>query len=119
MASKAKIRQYVGEDLGLVPIGQDLESQDQNRIDVVFDQVYERLKEEGLAIWASNADVPTKLVPYVQLMIEEKLLSTYSVPELRYNRIKRDAGENGDIALANIAELAIPEDESTDQAVDY
>lgn len=119
MASKAQIRQRVGEDLGLVPIGQTLENQDQSRIDMTFNEVYNRLKEKGLATWASTADVPTEIVPYYVLMMEEKLLTSYSVPESRFLRIKNDAGDDGDKALNNISELITPEYESTDEVEDF
>lgn len=112
MATKAQIRQRVGEDLNLVPIGQDLEAQDKNRIDTTYTEVYNRLKKESLAVWASDASVPEEVTPYYIDMMLEKLLTSYSVPPARYERIKRDAGDNGDIALANIAELVIPEYES-------
>lgn len=119
MATKAEVRQRVGEDLGLVPIGQILESHDQIRIDATFDEIFQRLKEKGLAAWASTAEVPTKLVPYFCLLMEERLLTSYSVPESRYLRIKNDAGENGNTALAKIAELVIQEHESTDGITDF
>lgn len=114
MATKEEVRQRVGENLGIVPVGQDLENQDKNRIDMTFDEVYERLKEKGLATWASTAEVPTKLVPYFALMMEEKLLISYSVPDSRTVRIKSDAGPDGEEAMNKLAELAIPEYESTE-----
>lgn len=119
MATKAQIRQRVGEDLGLVPVGQALESQDQSRIDTTFDEVYGRLKEKGLAAWASTAEVPSEVVPYYVLMMLEKLLTSYSVPESRYLRIKNDAGDDGDKALSNISELTTPEYESTDEETSF
>lgn len=119
MATKAEIRQRVGEDLGLVPIGQSLESQDQARIDATYGEVYERLKEKGLAAWAFASDVPTKLVPDFCLLIEERLLISYSVPDSRYMRISTDAGPGGQLALARFAGLAIQEYESVDGPADY
>jgi len=47
-------------------------------------------------------------------MMCEKLLVSYSVPESRYLRIKEDAGPNGSVAMANLAELAVPEYTSRD-----
>lgn len=119
MATKAQIRQRVGEDLGLVPVGQTLENQDQSRIDATFTEVYNRLKEKGLASWASTAEVPSEIVPYFAIMMEEKLLTSYSVPESRFLRIKNDAGEDGDKALNNISELTTTEYESTDEVTDF
>lgn len=119
MATKADIRQQVGEDLGLVPVGQLLESQDQIRIDSAYDSVYARLKELGLATWAVAGDIPTKLVPYVALLMAEKLLISYSVPESRYVRIKNEVGVDGQTAISNIAEMIVPEYESTDTGQDF
>lgn len=119
MATKAEVRQRVGEDLGLVPVGQALESQDQTRIDATYGEVYARLAEKGLAAWASTGEVPERLVPNVCLMMEEKLLTSYSVPESRYLRIKQDAGEDGKLALARLAELVVQEYESLDGVADY
>lgn len=119
MTTKAEIRQRVGEDLGLVPIGQTLESQDQLRIDTTFDEMYARLKEKSLAAWSSSGAVPDRLAPYFCLLMEEKLLVSYSVPESRYLRIKTGAGENGKIAIANIAELVVQEYESLDNDTDF
>jgi len=119
MASKAELRQRVGEDLSLVPVGQDLESQDQLRIDATIDEVYEFLKEKGIATWSSTADIPTKFVPYFALMVEEKLLTSYSVPDSRYQRIKQDAGPDGRTAFAKLSELAVPSYESLEDETDF
>lgn len=119
MATKAEVRQRVGEDLGLVPIGQDIESQDQIRIDATYDETYARLKKEGLAAWASASEVPDSLVPYFCLLMEQRLLITYSVPESRYLRIMSDAGADGMLALAGIAKMAYTDYESLDGPADY
>lgn len=119
MATKAEVRQKVGEDLGLVSIGQTLESQDQAKIDTTFDEAYARLKEKGLASWAASGNVPTAIVPYFCLLIEEKLLTPYSVPESRYLRIKGAAGENGVIAIHNIAHLSVQEYMPETDEADY
>lgn len=119
MATKAQVRQRVGEDLSLVPIGQDLESQDQARIDQTFDEVYEILKDKGLATWSSTSEVPTKAVPYYCLLMEEKLINTYSVPESRYQRIKQDAGPDGEMAMAKLAKAILPSYESNSEPEDF
>lgn len=119
MATKAEMRQRVGEDLSIVPIGDTLQNQDQTRIDAAFEEVYERLKEKGLATWASTAEVPTKLVPYFSLMMQEKLLTSYSVPDSRYQRVMAAAGPDGMMAMAKIAELGLPEYEPTTEDVGF
>ena len=119
MATKEAIRQRVGEDLGRVPIGQDLEYQDQVRIDTTFDEVYARLEEKGLATWAQTAEVPDKLVPYYVLMMEVSLLTSFSVPETRSMRIKLDAGQDGDLAEKKLAKLAISSYESVESEAGF
>lgn len=117
MATKAEIRQRVGEDLGLVPVGQPLENQDQTRIDATFSEMYERLKERGLATFPAAGPVPAKLVPSFCLLMASHLLTSYSVPESRYLRISTDAGPGGSLALNNFALLATPE-YTSDSCVD-
>ena len=114
------MRQRVGEDLSLVPVGQATESQDQTRIDAAFDEVYQRLKQKGLATWASTADVPSELTPYFALLMLQKLAGiSYSVPDARYQRIQLEAGPDGEFALAKLAELALPEYDSVDNDVGF
>jgi hypothetical protein len=119
MSTTAEIRQQVGEDLGLVPIGQDLESQDQLRIDAAYTQTYERLKEKGLAAWPSAGPVPNKLVPYLCLLMEQRLLVSYSVPESRYVRINSESGPDGDQAMKKIAELIVQQYEPSSDEADF
>ena len=119
MTTKADLIQRVGEDLALVPVGQALESQDEARISATYTETYKRLKEKGLATWAFTADIPDELTPYVGLMMSEKLLTSYSVPEARFVRIKTDAGAGGNVALADLSELVTPEYESIDDEVGF
>lgn len=119
MATKEEVRQRVGEDLGLVPIGQALESQDDARIEATYNEMYARVKEKGLASWTAAGDVPDRVMPYFCLLIEEKLLTSYSVPESRNIRIKNDAGEDGEKAMLALAEMTIQEYESTDEPQDF
>lgn len=119
MATKAEVRQRVGEDLSLIPVGGTLESQDQTRIDATFDEVYARLKQQGLAVWASTADVPAEVVPYYVQMMLQKLTLTYSVPAERYQRIQGEAGPDGASALMKIADLITPAYESIYEPVGY
>jgi hypothetical protein len=119
MVSRAEVIQRVAEELALVPVGQAPEAQDKTRIGQAYDQQYARLKEKGLATWASTDDVPDKVVPHFELMILEKLLTRYSLPEARYLRIKTDAGPNGNVALADVAELVTEEYEDINGPEDF
>lgn len=119
MSTMAEVRQRVGEDLGLVPIGQTLEAQDQLRIDASYTEMYERVKEKGLATWPAAGPVPNKLVPSFCLLMAYHLLTSYSVPESRFIRIANDAGPNGSLALNALAGLAVPEYESHNDVADF
>jgi len=119
MATKAEMRQRVAEELSLTPVGEAIASQDATRIDATYSEVYERLKEEGLAYWASSAGVPTKVVPYYALMMEEKLARAYGTSDARYQRILSLAGQDGDAAMMKIARLLRPDYQSTDDVQDY
>ena len=119
MATKAEVRQRVGEDLGLVPTGQALEAQDQNRIDATYTEMYELAKEKGLAAWPSAGPIPDKCVPSFCLLMCSRLLTSYSVPESRYVRIISEAGADGGIALQKLGAAVVPEYESHSDPADY
>jgi len=116
MASQADIIQRVAEDLGITAIGQAIEAQDNTRLTATYNEVYAKLKEKGLATWAAAAAVPTALVPFFALMMEQKLLTSYSVPDSRYQRIMMEAGQDGVHALLKMTELVVPEyDDNADE----
>jgi hypothetical protein len=119
MATKAEVRQRVGEDLGLVPVGQILEAQDQARIDACYTEMYERLKDKGIATWPAAGPVPNKLVPSFCLLMASHLLTSFSVPESRYVRITNDAGPGGSLALNTLASASVPEYISHTDTTDY
>lgn len=119
MTTKEELIQRVGEDLALVPIGQDLEQHDVLRIEACYNEVYQRVKTSGFAVWPLAGAIPELATPFVSLLMQEKLLTSYSVPESRYQRIKQDAGPNGDDAMRNLSEVILPEYESIDDATDY
>ena len=119
MASKAEIRQRVGEELGLVPIQQALEAQDQARIDATFNETYEFLKEKGMAGWPAAGPVPDKVVPYLALYMEFMLLTGYSVPDTRAQRIITAAGPGGQTALVMIGKMVTQEYDDTEEVHDF
>lgn len=119
MATKEEVRQRVGEDLGIVPVGQDLESQDQLRIDATYNEAYQILEERGLVSWAVAGTIPDKLVPSFSLLMQFMLLVSYSVPDSRYVRIISQAGEDGEKAIAKIAKLTTQEYISNEDEQDY
>lgn len=119
MATSVDVRQRVGEELALIEIGGTLQSQDQTRIDATYDEIYDRLVKDGIAVWESAGTIPDAVVPYLALMIEEKLLNAYSISEKRYQRIKIDAGQDGSRALAKIISYIMPGYYTNEEPTDF
>ena len=119
MPSKEEIIQRVGEDLYLVPIAQPLEDHDKLRIEQSYNEAYALVKSKELDTWGIDSDVPDLAAPYFCLIIEEKLLTVYSVPDARYARIKTDAGQDGELALRKLAEATLTSYESINDDVDF
>jgi hypothetical protein len=115
MATKAETRDRAANELGLLRLGQSLQYQDQVRIESAYDEVYEQLKEDGLATWASTGSVPTKLVPHVVALVADNCLNTYGVSNDRYTRIKNDSS----VAKREIRNLITPDFESLEDPSDF
>ncbi len=115
----ANVVNRAANDLGLLRLGQSLQSQDQTRIEEAYNEVYAQLKEEGLANWASTDNVPNEILPYVACLMADNCLSTYAVSDSRYQRIKVEAGPEGEAAKRAIRKYVTPEYESTDEPTDY
>ncbi|TVM02751.1 MAG: hypothetical protein CV087_08790 [Candidatus Brocadia sp. WS118] len=115
MATPTQIIDRTGNELGLLRLGQSLQSQDSVRISSAYDEVYAQLKKEGLATWVSTNDVPDELSPYVIALMAESCLGTYGVSKERYERIKI----NSSIALREIRKFTTPVYSSQEDSVDY
>lgn len=119
MATKSEVRNKAASMLGILRLNQSLQDQDATRIEEAYDEVYEDLKKEGIATWASTAEVPTAVVPHMVAYVAYNCLSTYNVPVDKYNRILNKAGLNGDNAKREIRRLVNPQYVSQENAVDY
>lgn len=115
MTSASGIRDRAANDLGLLRLGQALQDQDKTRIESAYDEVYAQLKNEGLATWASTADVPDDLVPHVVALVAQNCLSTYGVSNDRYTRITNSSSS----ALREIRKLVAQNTSDQCEAVDY
>lgn len=118
MATKAQVRDRVATKLGILILGGILQDKDKTRIESGYDEVYEELKEDGLAVWASTASVPTKLVKYMVDLVSFNCLD-YGVSNDRYNRILFDAGDNGEKAKGKMRELISEKYESIEEPTDF
>ena len=119
MATASEIRDRAANDLGLLRLGQSLQSQDSTRITDGYTEVYAKLKKDGLATWASTAEVPDELVPHVVAMVARNCLLTYPASPERYQRIMLAAGPEDATALREIRRLSVPDFISQDEATDY
>ena len=119
MATRNEVRDRAANDLGLLMLGQSLQAQDSTRILAGYDEVYASLKKDGLATWASTAEVPDEVVPYMVTLVAHNCLNVYGVSVERYNRIMLLAGTNGEVARGEIRRLVKPDYVSMDDPTDY
>ena len=115
MATKAEIRDRAANDLGILRLGQSLQSQDATRITEGYEEVYSFLVKEGLATWAATGDVPDSVTPYVVSLTAKNCLNTYGVSESRYARIVNDAA----VAMREIRAVVSPDYVSQDEPQDF
>lgn len=118
--TKAEVRDRVATDyLGKLRLGQVLQPQDDIRISAAYDEVYEQLKKDGLALWSSTASVPAQIVPYMVVLVAQNCQGAYSLSNTRLKLILEDAGENGENARTQIRKLASMDFASQDEPVDF
>lgn len=119
MATLAETKQDALEMLGVVEIGQSAESQHDTRINTAYNEVYEDLKEEGLATWAVAGTIPNKIKPHLVAMMAKHASISIPVSDARLQRIILMTGQNNDVAKRNIRSLVIPKYESLSEPDDY
>ena len=115
MATVEEVRHKAGRILGIVRFGQALKSEDDLLLTESYAQVYDMLKDEGIAVWASTADVPNRVVEHVAALMAFNVCDDKGVSPTRYNRII--ARRN--VAMPEIRKLTQPKHESLDEVVDY
>lgn len=113
--SKAEIRDRAANELGILTLGQSLQAQDAQRIEQAYDEVYDYLDGQGLAIWAISDSVPDKVCPYVIAMVAFNCADGYGISQERNQRITAKFT----IAEKKIRELVLPEYVAQDEAVNY
>ena len=115
MATTTEIRDRAANDLGLLRLGQTLQSQDATRISSAYTEVYAMLKKDGLAAWTSTGDIPAEYVKYVIALVVDNCVNTYGVSDSRYQRLKIEVPG----ALREIRKLAAKDHASMEDPVDY
>lgn len=114
MATKNEIRDRAAQELGILQIGQSLQSQDDTRVSDGYDEVYAQLRKDGLAVWASTGTTPDELTPHVAALVADNCLGSYGVSPARYERVKL-AALNGKREIRKYAtQDYISQDDATD-----
>ena len=93
MATPADIRNKAGFKLGKKSLGQALKNSVSSDIDAAYDEVYARLKAEGLVSWTSTGDIPDEVVSPVVDLVAFARVTEYGVGGDRYARIASDASQ--------------------------
>ena len=117
--TKNEIRDRAANDLGLLRLGQDLDAQNSTRILAGYDEIYQQLKKDGLAIWASTASVPAEIAPYMIALVALNCVATFGVSDKRVERIVLTAGIDGELAKKQIRKIVTADFVSQDEPVDY
>lgn len=115
MATKAEVKQSSLELLGVVEIGQSAESQHDTRIGKAYTQVYDDLKDEGLAIWATAGTIPDKIAPHLEALMAYNAMDSYAVSDARAQRITARVA----VAKREIRGLITPDYESLEEPDNY
>lgn len=115
MATVAKVYDGTLEMLGVLSLGKTLDPVDEARMVRSYAQVYDDLKIEGLASWASAGEVPNGIVPHMEALMAFNSMDSYYVSDKRYQRITAKSS----VAKREIRRLTIPDYESLDEPKDY
>jgi len=115
MATVAEVKKRALQLLGITRINQAAQSQDDTRIATAYTEVYEDLKEEGLATWASTGTIPDGVVPHLVALMAFNAVDEYGVSTERYQRIVGRVIP----ATKEIRKLTTPKYESLEESTDY
>lgn len=120
MATRAEIRARALQVLGVVRIGQSAKAEDDTEIGTAYDELYEKLKKEGLATWVLTGNVPLELAPHVvRLVALSRTDGTYPISNDRLQRLVLQTGQNGELSLREIRRLTTTKHESLEEPRDF
>lgn len=111
--NKANVIKRAGNLLGILRIGQALPADKNLRLEQAYDEVYDQLNSENIAIW--DAEVPDRVVPHVVALMALNACDDVGVSPARYQRIVGKAN----VALREIRKQAQPEYVSNDDPEDF
>lgn len=119
MASKDEAQQLAAELLGIIAIGQSIESPHDTRMEEAYNEVYAELQVLALPVWATTEEMPDEVTPHFVGLMAHNKLNLYSVSDSRYQRIINQTGANGERAKSNIKSLLRDSYEDLNEATDY
>jgi len=102
-------------ELGVLRLGQSLQTADQTYLNQKYDETYAELKNEGLATWISTGSVPDELVSHVTALVCQKCSEVYSLSDNRYQRLSA----RWNAAKREIRRITTPSYESLEDPKDY
>jgi len=111
----AELKKRALQELGVLRLGQDAKAQDSASIEKSYYEIYEALKEQGLATWASAGPIPDKIVPHVVALVAMNRSNTYSISQERLQRIVGMASG----AVPGIRALVTPKGGTQEQPDDF
>lgn len=115
MATKAEVRDRVGQMLQRVGLGKSMDDALKNRIDTAYTEVYQDLKDDQLVTWAIAGTIPDKVAPHLAALMAFNCTSSIHVSDRLFSRIVA----NRNIAKREIRRLVTPQYESLDEAEDF
>jgi hypothetical protein len=115
MATVAETRHKAGRMLGIVAYGQALPANHDLLLTEAYTQIYNSLKAEGNAIWASTGAVPDGVMPHVAAMMALQVAPDIGVSSERYQIIRLAA----QAAPTEIRRLTVLPFAADDLPVDY
>ena len=114
MATTAEVRDRAANLLGILPLGQSLQAQDAARISSGYNEVYERLRLDGLATWTSTGSIPNEVVPHVVALVAENCVNDYGCSTERYQRIVISAAAAPDEISKLVAKFHVSQNGADD-----
>lgn len=111
--TKAEIIKRAAYLLGILRIGQALPADKNLRLDEAYEEVYDQLNSENIAIW--DTEVPDRIVPHVVALMALNACDDFGVSPARYQRIVGKAN----VALREIRKHTQPEYVSNDDPEDF
>ena len=93
MAQPNAIRNQAARKLGLLGVGQTLQSEISTDLDQAYIEVFNALDAMNQAPWDVDDDVPDEYVPFLAALVADKRLVDYKTPPERLALIKAEASD--------------------------